>query len=151
MSCDNSSLFRCVTRIQAINFFRKVKYNLLNETIWRIFLVICFIYICLAYSGYTPGVWWQCLCAIIMLISFCTFILKLMKAKRLLTLAKHSSIVEEHLTSFGALIAGLPRARSARGTEPHTHGIWSTSFLLVVTWLTERTYVRTRLQIVRVG
>ena len=30
-------------------------------------------------------------------------------------------------------LAGLPRARSARGTEPHTHGIWSTSFLLVVT------------------
>ena len=33
MSCDDSSLFRCVTRIQAINFFRKVKYNLLKETI----------------------------------------------------------------------------------------------------------------------
>ena len=32
-----------------------------------------------------------------------------------------------------SLIAGLPRARSARGTEPHTHGIWSTSFRLVVT------------------
>ena len=31
------------------------------------------------------------------------------------------------------VIAGLPRARSARGTEPHTHGIWSTSFRLVVT------------------
>ena len=31
------------------------------------------------------------------------------------------------------LIAGLPRARSARGTEPHTHGIWSTSFRFVVT------------------
>ena len=30
-------------------------------------------------------------------------------------------------------LAGLPRARSARGTEPHTHGIWSTSFRLVVT------------------
>ena len=104
MLCDDSSLFRCVTRIQAINFFRKVKYNLLNETIWRIFLVICFIHICLAYLGYVPRVWWQCLCAIIMLISFCTFILKLMKAKRLLTLAKHSSIMEELLTSFGALI-----------------------------------------------
>ena len=49
------------------------------------------------------------------------------------------------------IIAGLPCARSARETEPHTHGIWSTSFRLVVTWLTERTYVRTRLQIVRVG
>ena len=40
-------------------------------------------------------------------------------------------------------VAGLPRARSARGTEPHTHRLWSTSFRLVVTWLTERTYVRT--------
>ena len=35
--------------------------------------------------------------------------------------------------------------------ESHTHRIWSNSFRLVVTWLTERTYVRTRLQIVRVG
>ena len=41
-----------------------------------------------------------------------------------------------------AFIAGLPRARSARGTEPHTHRIWSTSFRLVVTWLTERTIFR---------
>ena len=32
-----------------------------------------------------------------------------------------------------AFLAGLPRARGARGTEPHTHGIWSTFFLLVVT------------------
>ena len=47
------------------------------------------------------------------------------------------------------LIAGLPRARSARGTEPHTHGIWSTFFLLVVTWLTERTYVRTYVRVYR--
>ena len=31
------------------------------------------------------------------------------------------------------LIAGLPRARSARGTEPHTHRLRSTSFRLVVT------------------
>ena len=31
------------------------------------------------------------------------------------------------------IIAGLPRVQSARGTEPHTHRIWSTSFLLVVT------------------
>ena len=31
------------------------------------------------------------------------------------------------------IIAGLPRARSARGAEPHTHGIWSTSFRLLVT------------------
>ena len=35
--------------------------------------------------------------------------------------------------SVGVILAGLPRARSARGTEPHTHGIWSTSFRLVVT------------------
>ena len=46
-------------------------------------------------------------------------------------------------TVIAIVIAGLPRARSARGTEPHTHRIWSTSFRLVVTWLTERTYVRT--------
>ena len=31
------------------------------------------------------------------------------------------------------IIAGLLRARSARGTEPHTHRLWSTSFRLVVT------------------
>ena len=43
---------------------------------------------------------------------------------------------------FACLLALLPRARSARGTEPHTHGIWSTCFRLVVTWLTGRTYVR---------
>ena len=48
---------------------------------------------------------------------------------------------------YHTIIAGLPRARSARGTEPHTHGIWSTSLRLVVTWLTKRA----RLQIVRVG
>ena len=50
---------------------------------------------------------------------------------------KYFSLISE------SLIAGLPRARSARGTEPHTHRLWSTSFPLVVTWLTERTYVRT--------
>ena len=60
-----------------------------------------------------------------------------------------SRIMWRSLTS--QIIAGLPRARNARGTEPHTHRSWSTSFRLVVTWLTERTYVRTRLQIVRVG
>ena len=46
------------------------------------------------------------------------------------------------LKSEGDFIPGLPSARSARGTEPHTHGMWSISFRLVVTWLTERTYVR---------
>ena len=50
---------------------------------------------------------------------------------------------EKHLIKIIVLLAGLPRAQSARGTEPHTHGIWSTSFRLVVTWLTERKYVRT--------
>ena len=41
-------------------------------------------------------------------------------------------------------LAGLPRVRSGRGTEPHTHRLWSTSFRLVVTWLTElRTYAST--------
>ena len=61
-------------------------------------------------------------------------------------------VIKYRLPSFSqpeSLIAGLPRA-----TEPHTHRIWSTSFRLVVTWLTERSYVRTyvctRLQIVRV-
>ena len=58
--------------------------------------------------------------------------------------------VSRTMACFCVVIAGLPHARSARGTEPHTHGMWSTSFRLVVTWLTERTYVRTRLQI-RVG
>ena len=43
------------------------------------------------------------------------------------------------------LIAGL----CARGTEPHTHGIWSTSFRLVESRV--RTYIGARLQIVRVG
>ena len=73
MSCDFSPLFRCVTHIQSINLICKVKYNVLIETIWRRFLVICFIY--LAYSGYVPGVRWQCLCAIIMqIISLYLFI-----------------------------------------------------------------------------
>ena len=40
-------------------------------------------------------------------------------------------------------IAGLPHTQNARGTEPHTHGIWSTSFHLVVTWLTKRRYTST--------
>ena len=47
-----------------------------------------------------------------------------------------------HWTAQGNVIPGLPCVRSARGTESHTHGTWSTSFRLVVTWLTERTYVR---------
>ena len=32
-----------------------------------------------------------------------------------------------------SFLAGLPRTRCALGTEPNTHGIWSTSFRLVVT------------------
>ena len=51
---------------------------------------------------------------------------------------------------FEDFMAGLPRAGSARGTETYTHRIWLTSFRLVITGLTERTYARTRLQIVRV-
>ena len=50
---------------------------------------------------------------------------------------------------YQKIIAGLPGARSARGTEPHTHGIWSSSFRLVVTWLTERTYIRTYVRVYR--
>ena len=56
---------------------------------------------------------------------------------------------QKHLMYVRGLIAGLPRARSARGTDPHTHGIWSTSFRLLVTWLTERTYVRTYARVYR--
>ena len=41
----------------------------------------------------------------------------------------HSRLAKEE----ERIIAGLPRARSARGTEPYTHEIWSTSFRLVVT------------------
>ena len=41
--------------------------------------------------------------------------------------------VFRRLNSQRPFLAGLPRARSARGTEPHTYGIWSTSFRLVVT------------------
>ena len=40
---------------------------------------------------------------------------------------------EEMFDLDGRMIAGLRRARSARGTEPQTHRIWSTSFPLVVT------------------
>ena len=46
------------------------------------------------------------------------------------------SLLFQFLAQLNPVIAGLSRARSARGTEPHTY---------------VRTYVRTRLQIVRVG
>ena len=48
----------------------------------------------------------------------------------------------DNSSTVSHVIAGLSGALCARGTEPHTHRIWSTSFLLVGTWLTERTYVR---------
>ena len=51
----------------------------------------------------------------------------------------YHAMLRDALLSY-ALLAGLP---GARGTEPHSHRIWSTSFRLVVTWSTERTYVRT--------
>ena len=41
--------------------------------------------------------------------------------------------LENEYKALGLVIEGLPRARSARGTEPHTHRLWSTSFPLVVT------------------
>ena len=45
-----------------------------------------------------------------------------------------NSTRKQHVIStFRYILARLPRARSKRGTEPHTHGIWSTSFRLVVT------------------
>ena len=43
--------------------------------------------------------------------------------------------------------SGAPAKRA--GTEPHTHGIWSTSFRLVVTRLTVRTYLRTYVRVYR--
>ena len=35
--------------------------------------------------------------------------------------------------TFDVFIVGISRVQSARGTEPHIHGIWSTSFRLVGT------------------
>ena len=52
---------------------------------------------------------------------------------------KNLFIQAHALLILSCIIAGLPRALRARGTEPHTHRLWSTSFPLVVTWLTERT------------
>ena len=60
-------------------------------------------------------------------------------------------LCETNTQGTSSVIAGLPTARSGPGTEPHTDRIWPTSFRLVVTLLTEHTYVRTSLQIVRVG
>ena len=45
------------------------------------------------------------------------------------------------LCRHGRIVAGLS----------HTRRLWSTCFRLIVTWLTECAYVRTRLRIVRVG
>ena len=52
---------------------------------------------------------------------------------------RKSYFFQDAFTKINVFIVGLPRAR---GTEPHTHRLWSTSSRLVVTWLTERTYVR---------
>ena len=41
------------------------------------------------------------------------------------------------------IYSNMTKTKLIAGTEPHTHRIWSTSFCLVVTWLTERTYIRT--------
>ena len=51
-------------------------------------------------------------------------------------------LCETNTQGTSSVIAGLPPARSGLGTEPHTHRIWPTSFRLVVTLLTEHTYVR---------
>ena len=42
----------------------------------------------------------------------------------LLNRVKHLLPLDARVALYNALIAGLPCARSARGTEPHTHGIW---------------------------
>ena len=51
-------------------------------------------------------------------------------------------LCETNTQGTSSVIAGLPPVRSGLGTEPHTHRIWPTSFRLVVTLLTEHTYVR---------
>ena len=51
-------------------------------------------------------------------------------------------LCETNTQGTSSAIAGLPPARSGLGTEPHTHRIWPTSCRLVVTLLTEHTYVR---------
>ena len=45
-------------------------------------------------------------------------------------------------------IAGLSCAQSARGIEPHTHRIWSTSFLFGC-HVIDRAYVRTYVRVYR--
>ena len=58
----------------------------------------------------------------------------------------HTICISRHsrcFFSFPCIIAGLPLARSALWTEPHTHKIWLTFFRLVVTWFTERTCAST--------
>ena len=60
-------------------------------------------------------------------------------------------LCETNTKGTSSVIAGLPPVPSGLGTEPYIHRIWPTSFCLVVTLLTEHMYVRTRLQIVRVG
>ena len=61
--------------------------------------------------------------------------LKPIKGLFLLPASTQAQIIEKGIRRNETIIiiAGLPRARSARGTEPHTHGIWSTAFRLVVT------------------
>ena len=44
--------------------------------------------------------------------------------------------------SYFVLKLNYDSGAPTRATEPHTHRLWSTSFPLVVTWLTEHTYVR---------
>ena len=58
------------------NIFRKFKYKILEDD----FSVRYMLHYLAAYFGYVRGVRWQCLCAIIMLIISCTFVLKQMKA-----------------------------------------------------------------------
>ena len=46
------------------------------------------------------------------------------------------------------MLSGLPRARSARGTEPHTHRIWSIKNLFSYgCHVTDRAYVRTYVRV----
>ena len=49
-----------------------------------------------------------------------------------------TKIIADNNCNISSVFSGAPTRAS-----PHTHKIWSTSFRLVVTWLTERTYAST--------
>ena len=54
-------------------------------------------------------------------------------------------LCETNTQGTSSVTAGAPTRAKRAWTEPHSHRIWPTSFRLVVTLLTEHSYVRTRL------